>query len=851
MARIFPYRPTAVDPKRLHALHGYSLLDPIHQPALVRATRILTASLGVGVAFAGVIDQQRVTVTACQGMPPRDVNMHPGLCLATIAGDSVHVVPDTRQDPLAFSHPLVSGEPHLRFYAGIPLTTSDGFNLGTLCVADAQPRELDAAAAAVLQDVAALLMRDLESGVVRDSEEEAYRLGNVLHSLPLAHFTCRLDGTILSWSPAAQAAFGYEPHQIIGQHVSLLAPDGNKRESSDVLASIAARQHVEWFDAMRLTSSGDLLETQDTAYPIASSDGEIVGVAWISRDVTELRRLEALVWENHERFETIVDAIHDGVVMTDVAGNVEFLNPCAQELTGWTTSAARGKSARDVVDMVHEESLERIEHPVPICLRDGVTVGPSGHALIVHQDGRTFSIEDIVSPIHHRDGTVIGTVMVFRLRGAQGSAPELPGYLGNHDTLTGLPNRHELENQLERALVTAARNNVEHALIHLQVPQYGAVQLRQGQVAANELLKQMAVLLRTQIREVDVLARLEDDCFAVLLTHCPVSQAERIAEQLQTAIGDFTFVWDGRATLIGLRTSVKPVDADVRNAATLLDSPDGAYDLIALRRDLQRRGLHPGDESQSAAGNRQDAGKTLNNAFASDRFRLYAQKIAPLTPVEAGDQIFEFLVHMVDDEGRLLSPSVFVGAAARDHLAVELDRWVVHSALAGLQGQTITPLSVWMINVSLPALEDVAFTDYVRDQLEQSGIPPAAICFELSETVAITNLSTAMRFIADVRSMGCRVSISQFGSSLHTFAYLRNLHVDYIKIDGSVIRDIADDAVDRAVVGAVGHIAHVMGIQTIAEHVEDVTVLECLKDLGIDYAQGYAVAKPLPLTIVS
>ncbi len=153
--------------------------------------------------------------------------------------------------------------------------------------------------------------------------------------------------------------------------------------------------------------------------------------------------------------------------------------------------------------------------------------------------------------------------------------------------------------------------------------------------------------------------------------------------------------------------------------------------------------------------------------------------------------------------------------------------------------------------MSLPALEDIAFTAYVREQLEETGVPPAAICFEISETVAIANLSTAIRFIADVKSMGCRVSISQFGTSLHTFAYLRNLKVDYIKIDGSVIRDIADDAVDRAVVGAVGHIAHVMGIRTIAEHVEDITVLECLKDLGIDYAQGYAVAKPLPLTIVS
>jgi PAS domain S-box-containing protein/diguanylate cyclase (GGDEF)-like protein len=848
---MYPDRTPAIDAKRLNALHGYSLLDPAFQQALNRSTRVLAAALQAPIAFVGVVGQRRVTLTATLGVQPADTSADPGLCVSTMTGDGVLVIEDTLVDPVAANHPLVTGSPGLRFYAGMPLTTSDGFNLGTLCVADTSPRQLDDRSRSVMADIAGLLMRDLESAMLREAEDEAFQLNNMLRTIPVAHFTCRLDGTILTWSTAATATFGYEPHQIVGQHVSILTSSRTQRETIDVLASVAAGQSVQRLDAVRVTSSGEPIETRDSVYPVTSKDGDTIAAAWSCQDVTELRRLETLVWEGRERFETVVESVLDAVVMTDIAGNVEYLNPSAQAMTGWTTSEARGKSARDVVDVVHEESLERIEHPVQVCLREGVVVGPSSHALLVHQDGRTFNIEDVVTPVHHRDGTVIGTVMIFRDTAGLASSLVTAGYLGNHDTLTGLPNRQELENQIERALVTAARDNVAHGLILLNVPQYTAVQVRQGQVAANELLKQVSAILRGRIREVDTVARLEDDRFAVLLTHCPMDQARRIASQLQTAVSDFTFVWNGRATLIGLRTTLMSVDADVRNASVLLDTAETGYDLVSLRKDLLQRGLRPANDDHPDVHVGRDAGQTLNNAFADNRFRLYAQRIAPLTPVEEGDHLYEFLVHMVDDDGRLLSPSVFVGAAARDHHAVELDRWVVRSAFASLRSQPISPASVWMINLSLASLEDETFADFVRAQLEQSGIPPHVICFELSETVAIANLASSMRFIGATGSLGCRVSISQFGTSLHTFAYLRNLHVDYIKIDGSVIRDIADDAVDRAVVGAVGHIAHVMGIQTIAEHVEDITILECLKDLGIDYAQGYAVAKPLPLTIVS
>lgn len=844
-------QPPAVDPRRLSALHRHSLLDPAHQPALTRATRILAQTLHMPIAFIGVVEVEHVFLTARHGIGVGALGRDPGLCITTISGHEPRVLPDARLDPVAASHPLVTGPVGLRFYAAMPLTTRDGFNLGAICLADTEPRQFSQADLNILTDIGGMLVRDLEAGLVLDAGGDSLLRSSMLESLPVAHFTVRLDGTISSWSAAAESAFEYTPQQIVGQHVSILALARVHSEVTAVLSRVAVKERIDWFDTMRITRSGEMVDAQDSVYPLLNLAGDVVEAAWISRDVRELKRLDGLVWESYERFEAVLESVSDAVVMTDVAGNVEYLNPPAQELTGWTTAMARGTAAHDVVHIVHAESLERAEHPVDTCLREGIRLDLTSHSLLIHREGHTFNIEDIVAPVCDRDGEIVGTVMIFRdISGARVDARDL-AYLGSHDPLTGLANRRELENQLEHSLVTAARENVEHTLLLLRLPQYGAVWDGFGRVAGDELLKQIAVLLRTQIRDMDSLARLGDDRFAVLLSYCPASQAARIADQIQKVAGDYTFDWQGRVIQTGLQVSVVPVHADVRNAATLLETAEVMSEISGRGHSSPQRGVHQhGDGGRDIYGSA-DAERILTSAFTDDRFRLYAQKIVPLLPVEQIEQLYEFLVHMVDDQGRLLSPAVFIGAAARDDLATDLDRWVVRSALRALSRDQPALASSWTINLSLSSLIDDSFPAFVEAQLGRSGVSPESVCFEFSESAAIANLAASMSFIEDVKDLGCRVSLSQFGTSLNTYAYLRNLKVDYLKIDGSVVRDIVDDPIDRAVVGSIGHIAHVMGIQTIAEHVEDITVLEVLKDLGIDFAQGYAVAKPLPLTILS
>ena len=840
-----------VDPRRLSALHQHSLLDPRHQPSLKRATRILARALDAPIAFVGVVDGDKHILTAAQGIQSQTLPLVPGLCVTTVTGDGARVLPDTLLDPLAARHPLVSGPAGMRFYAGMPLTTADGFNLGTLCLADNTPRQLTSQDLNILHDVSVMLINDLDAGVMRECSSDAFILRNMLESMPVAHFTCRLDGTVSRWSETAEMLFDYTSEQIIDRHVSMLSLVRAYSDVAALLARVAARERIDWFDTVRVARNGELIETQDVVYPLFNESGDVVEAAWVSRDVRELKRLDALVWESHERFDTVVSGVTDAVVMTDVAGNVEYLNPAAQELTGWTTATARGNSAAQVVDLVHKESLERAQHPIDTCLRDGQRLDLSAHSLLVHRDGRTVHIEDIAAPVRDRDGEIVGAVMVFRDIHGHRPPSQSQAYLGSHDSLTGLANRRELENQLEHALVVSARENVEHTLLLLDIPQYRTVGDAYGRVGADELLKQVAALLRTQTRDMDMLARFGEDQFALLLNYCPVSQSSRVAGQLQGAVDAYSFVWHGNTIPTTLRVSSIPVHADVRNASALLEMAEATRELHEFDFGSRQTGpRHSNDVPVDIPGNL-DVERTMASAFTDDRFRLYAQKIVPLLPVESAQELYEFLVHMLDDEGRLLPPSVFVEAAARDNLVVDLDRWVVRSALRTLGRAELVPAASWTVNVSTSSLNDDTFPAFIQAQLSRTRVAAPSICFEISETAAITNLASTMRFTDAMRALGCRFSVSQFGTSLNTYAYLRNLKVDYLKIDGSLVRDIVDDPVDRAVVGSIGHIAHVMGIQTIAEHVEDVTVLEVLKELGIDYAQGFAVAKPLPLPILS
>ncbi len=420
------------------------------------------------------------------------------------------------------------------------------------------------------------------------------------------------------------------------------------------------------------------------------------------------------------------------------------------------------------------------------------------------------------------------------------------GYQASHDALTGLINRQEFEQRVIRLLSTIQYDRTEHAMCFLDLDQFKVINDTCGHAAGDELLRQLGKLLQGTVRKRDTLARLGGDEFGVLMEHCNLEQAQRVADSVLQAITEFQFFWEGDIFRIGASIGLVAVTDATGNFTELFKQADVA---CYLAKDLGRNRIHTyhPDDTELAIrhGEMQWVGR-INQALDEDHFCLYAQPILSLEHSQS--KHFEMLVRMQDDQGGIIPPGAFLPAAERYSLTVKLDTWVVKNtcALLAKHSDFIESVDFLSINLSGPSLTNYEFLKVIEQNLNEHGIPPRKICFEITETVAISNLESAIRFIGTLKDLGCRFSLDDFGSGLSSFGYLKNLPVDYLKIDGMFVKDIIDDPIDHAMVKSINEIGHVMGMKTIAEFVENDEIKGMLRELGVDYAQGYAIGKPGP-----
>lgn len=425
-------------------------------------------------------------------------------------------------------------------------------------------------------------------------------------------------------------------------------------------------------------------------------------------------------------------------------------------------------------------------------------------------------------------------------------------YQASHDTLTGLINRREFETRLEQLRESALNENKDHALLFLDLDQFKVVNDTGGHIAGDQLLKQLSVLLKRKIRGSDTLARLGGDEFGVLLIGCPLDRARNIADMLRQTVKDFHFSWQGKTFNISVSIGIVPITAANADKSDIMSDADLA---CYAAKDHGRNRVHiykPSDIAVAQRKNEMQWIHRIQKALDEQRFRLYYQTIMPLSPRATQGIQCEILLRMVNRRGKLIPPMAFIPAAERYNLMPAIDRWVINSVLDVLQTQNPgvdeKPLSC-SINLSGQSIGDSEFLNYIVTKLKNSKVDPQRICFEITETAAIADLTQAMHLISTLKSMGCRFALDDFGSGLSSFSYLKNLNVDYLKIDGSFVKKIVEDPIDRAMVEAINRIGHEMGIQTIAEFVENDAILEKLKELGVDYAQGYGIEKPKPLSL--
>jgi diguanylate cyclase (GGDEF)-like protein/PAS domain S-box-containing protein len=550
-----------------------------------------------------------------------------------------------------------------------------------------------------------------------------------------------------------------------------------------------------------------------------------------------------------ELFRVTLASIGDAVITTDATAHVTYLNRVAEQLTGWDDRSATGRPLREIFRIVDEITREPAPDFVDRCLRGDDLTGPGNRSVMICRDQSERYIDVSVASIRNRDGASFGVVLVFRDVTEERELAKQLAHQASHDRLTGLVNRHEFERRLSHLLDTASAQ-APHALLYLDLDQFKIVNDTCGHAAGDDLLRQISALLRTKLRARDTLARLGGDEFGVLLEHCATTEAERVANNLREVLEGFRFRWNDKGFTIGVSIGLVPITHAGETLADVFSAADSSC-YAAKEKGRNRVHIYRLDDTVLA----QRHGEMrwiprIQQALADGRFRLYFQPIVPLASKVRNGIHGEILLRMLDEAGRLVLPGAFLPAAERYGLMLALDRWVVKTSLEALSAMSNGKGDLaFAINVSGQSLGAADFLDYVTEQIAATRVSPHRLCFEITETSAISELGHAIRFIETLKARGCKFALDDFGTGLSSFSYLKALPVDYLKIDGGFVKAIATDAIDEAMVEAVHHIGHIMGITTVAEWVESQAIRQKLGQIGVDYGQGYALGYPRPLEV--
>lgn len=682
---------------------------------------------------------------------------------------------------------------------------------------------------------------------LRSSEEW---LSNILENMQDTFYRTDMEGRIIYITPMVNQALGYTPDELLGTKMADLYLEGGEREQ--FLAELQANNGVvRNYTAPLRHRNGSIVWASTNAHFYCDAEGELAGVEGNSRDITPVKLAEQALQREQQRLLSTLESITDGVISTNTDGRIEYLNPVAECLVR-DPESARGRHYAEVLPLIDELNGQSMDDLVELTLRHAGSFVNASNGLLRHEDGREYVLRVSASAMRNSEGELSGAVLVLHDITESIRMTRQLNYLAAHDPLTGLLNRREFELRLASAVRDVSESGRGHVLLYLDLDQFKVVNDTCGHRAGDELLKQLAVQLSAGLREMDILARLGGDEFGVLLEYCPLEKAQQLADKLRQLVKEFRFVWEDKGFEIGVSIGLVPINRGDQRMDELLSAADAA---CYFAKELGRNRVytyHEGDDATVRRHGEMSWAHRITEAFETDRFRLDGQYISPLHQSDEAPH-YEVLIRMLSEEGYVVPPMAFIPAAERYNLMPTIDRWVIRTAFAMLckAHDTLGHVPIGCsINLSGQSLADDHFLDFIIDQLEQSGIEAERICFEITETAAITNLSRAMALFSELRKRGCRFSLDDFGSGLSSFGYLKTLPVDYLKIDGAFVKDILDDRIDETMVEAIHKVGHVMELKTIAEFVENDEIAERLREIGVDYAQGYGIAAPEPLDVI-
>jgi diguanylate cyclase (GGDEF)-like protein/PAS domain S-box-containing protein len=588
-------------------------------------------------------------------------------------------------------------------------------------------------------------------------------------------------------------------------------------------------------------SSGDELGQLGRAFNelIDQLQRTTVSKAELEQALLQLRQTSDALFAQKERAEVTLRSIADGVVVVDAQGRVGYVNPAARRLAQWAEAEPTGRPVKEVLGLVDGASGE----PVALDQAGGREVD------LLQRDGSRVGVDWRAAEIHDREGHIAGSVLTFRDVSAEREHAQQRRWEATHDVLTGLVNRREFEARLDAALAARRAGGRSHVVCFLDLDRFKLVNDTCGHAAGDALLREVTQALLSRVRETDTLARLGGDEFALLLEGCSLERAQFIAADLLAAVRDIHVGTEGRTLHVGASIGLAAMHGELSAADVMGQADTACY--LAKEQGRDRVCVYSDNDGDMATRRRETSWVArIEAALAQDRFVLYQQRYRALQPSAGARQHLEVLVRMRDEDGSIIAPGSFLPAAERYGLMPRIDRWIIRQVFAGyhrlLQAQG-GPALTCAINLSGTTLNAEGLIDFIREQAQAHALPPGAICFEITETAAVNNLRQAAVFIEQCKAMGFEFALDDFGTGSSSFRYLRRLPVDYLKIDGSFVKQMHRDAVDRAMTESINQIGHLMGIRTVAEYAENDEIIEALRVMGVDFAQGYGVSRPSPL----
>ncbi|MDI1310267.1 MAG: EAL domain-containing protein [Methylotenera sp.] len=845
--------PAKNEEARLARLRRLLVLDAAPEPLFDAITKLASDVCGTPISLISLIDESRQWFKANVGLEgATETHRDIAFCSHAILDNKILEIEDATKDARFSANPLVITDPNIRFYAGVPIVVGEDINIGTLCVIDREPKSLNEYQRMVLTGLAeiiskALVVREDGINVIHAKSKE---LAAIIEDSEDAIITKSLDGVVLTWNPSAEAIFGYTAKEIVGKSVTAIFPPDKVDEELFILKKIKNNEHIKHYETERRHKSGKLIQVSVSLSPIKNVMGEIIAVSKIARDITQQKQLEQALVIEHERLRVTMDSIGDAVITTDIKGNVQYINPIAQSLTGWSAVEAKGLPLQQIFNIVNEVTRARCENPLKLCLIENPIVGLVSNTILINRDGTEYGIDESASPIRGVDGKTVGVVLVFHDVTMQRLMAKEISYRATHDALTGLVNRSEFESRLKVIVSESRGASMQNALMYIDLDQFKVVNDTCGHSAGDALLKEVSRIMQSCIRSSDLLARIGGDEFAVILHKCDLEQAMVIAKKICRSIDELRFNYDEHRFRIGASLGLVMVDKNCTSETSLMQAADSAcYE--AKRAGRNRVHLYFNDDGLKGA-HREDVQwvSRIEQALEDEGFVLFYQRILPLN--HQGLEHAEILIRMKDTSGELIPPNAFLPAAERFHLITRIDSWVIAHTFEWMKqnAESLNHIETISVNLSGQSLGDSNFHNYVLSLIETIEIDCSKLCFEVTETVAITNIAAAKNFIESMNKHGVKFSLDDFGGGASSFGYLKNLDVDYLKIDGQFITDLIDNQIGQATVRCIVEVAKVTGKKTIAEWVENQAVENMLKEMSVDFTQGFLKHKPAGLHLL-